>query len=91
MAETSFILREAQSPWETVAFVFTDAFAGVHVGNAIVLSVRGQPLDVEHVRQTDRAGTQRTVPSRSEYGKPIHLYEIKPISDKELLQRLCNE
>lgn len=26
--ESSFILREAQSPYETVAFVFTDAFNG---------------------------------------------------------------
>lgn len=32
------ILRETQSPYETVAFVFVDAFAGVHVGNAVILS-----------------------------------------------------
>lgn len=36
--ETSFILRETQSPYETVAFVFSDAPTGVHVGNAIILS-----------------------------------------------------
>lgn len=37
------ILRETQSPYETVAFVFTDAFAGVHVGNAIPRSVTTRP------------------------------------------------
>ena len=36
--ETSFILRETQSPYETVAFVFSDTTTGVHLGNAIILS-----------------------------------------------------
>lgn len=26
------------SPYETVAFVFTDAFTGTHLGNAVVIS-----------------------------------------------------
>ena len=36
--ETSFILRETQSPYKTVAFVFTDALTGTHLGNATTLS-----------------------------------------------------
>ena len=36
--ETSFVLRDTQSPYETVAFVFSDTTTGVHLGNAIILS-----------------------------------------------------
>ena len=35
--ETSFVVLESMSPYETVAFVFTDAFTGTHLGNAIIL------------------------------------------------------
>lgn len=78
--ETGFILRETQSPYETVAFAFSDAPTGIHVGNAIILS--GIPFgDHEASPWTwsmfadrhDSAGTQRTVPGRSEDGKPIRM------------------
>lgn len=36
--ETSLILRETQSPYETVAFVFSDDLTGIHAGNAIAIS-----------------------------------------------------
>lgn len=83
--ETSFILRETQSPYETVAFVFSDAPTGVHVGNAIVISetqfgdYEGSYWTWSMFAQADRhdsAGTQRTVPSRSEDGKPIRMRNV---------------
>ena len=83
--ETSFIIRETQSPYETVAFVFSDAPTGVHVGNAIILSeipfgdYEASPWTWSMFANTyrhDRAGTKRTVPSRSEYGKPIRMRNV---------------
>lgn len=102
--DTSFILRETQSPYETVAFVFTDAFTGVHVGNAIILS-ETQFGDYEaspwtwsmfaKLTDTTEQELKERFPAEANMENPsacaMYLYEIKPISDKELLQRLCAE
>ncbi len=102
--ESSFILRETQSPYETVAFVFTDAFTGAHIGNAIILSdipfgdYEASPwtwsmfakltgMTVQELKERFPAEANMENPSAC----AMYLYEIKPISDKELLQRLCDE
>ena len=102
--ETIFILRETQSPYGTVAFVLTDAFTGTHFGNAIILSetpfgdYEGSPwtwnmfakltdMTVQELKERFPAEASMKDP----YACAMHLYEIKPISDKELLQRLCDE
>lgn len=102
--ETIFILRETQSPYETVAFVFTDAFTGTHLGNTIILEV-AQFGDYECTPWTWSMFAKLTgmtvqelkerFPAEADMENPsacaMYLYEIKPISDKELLQRLCDE
>lgn len=102
--ESSFILRETQSPYETVAFVFTDASTGTHLGNAITLSdipfgdYEASPwtwsmfakltgMTVQELKEQFPAEANMENPSAC----AMYLYEIKPISDKELLQRLCDE
>lgn len=99
--ETSFILRETQSPYETVAFVFTDAFTGTHLGNATILEetpfgdYEASPwtwnmfakLTVQELKERFPAEAKMENPSAC----AMYLYEIKPISDKELLQRLCDK
>lgn len=102
--ETSFILRESMSPYETVAFIFTDAFTGTHLGNAIILEVtpfgdyEASPwtwsmfakltgMTVQELKERFPAEANMENPSAC----AMYLYEIKPISDKELLQRLCDE
>lgn len=102
--ETSFILRETQSPYETVAFVFSDAPTGVHVGNAIVISEtqfgdyegsywtwsmfsKLTDMTVQELKERFPAEAKMENPSAC----AMYLYEIKPISDKELLQRLCDK
>lgn len=102
--ETSFILRENQSPYETVAFVFTDAVTGVHVGNATILSVtpfgdyEASPWTwsmFAKLTDTTVQELKERFPGEANMENPsacaMYLYEIKPISDKELLQRLCAE
>lgn len=102
--ETSFILRETQSPYKTVAFIFTDAFTGTHLGNAIILSeipfgdYEASPwtwsmfakltgMTVQELKERFPAEANMENPSAC----AMYLYEIKPISDNELLQRLCNK
>ena len=102
--ETSFVLRETQSPYETVAFVFSDTTTGVHLGNAIILEVatfgdyEGTPwtwsmfakltgMTVQELKERFPAEADMENPSAC----AMYLYEIKPISDKELLQRICDE
>lgn len=102
--ETSFILRETQSPYGTVAFVFSDATTGTHVGNAIIIEetpfgdYEGSPwtwsmfakltgMTVQELKERFPAEANMENPSVC----AIYLYEIKPISDEELLQRLCDE
>lgn len=102
--ETSFILSETQSPYETVAFVFSDTTTGVHLGNAIILSyipfggwycspwtwgmfAKLTGMTVQELKE------RFPVQAESEYPSQFRmcLYEIKPVGDKELLQRLCDE
>jgi hypothetical protein len=102
--EISFILRETQSPYETVAFVFTDAFTGTHLGNATILEetpfgdYEASPwtwnmfakltgMTVQELKERFPAEAKMENPSAC----AMYLYEIKPISDKELLQRLCDK
>lgn len=102
--ETSFILSETQSPYETVAFVFSDAPTGIHVGNAIVISetpfgdyeaspwtwsmfAKLTDMTVQELKERFPAEAKMENPSAC----AMYLYEIKPISDKELLQRLCDK
>lgn len=102
--ETSFTLCEDEALYETVAFIFTDAFTGVHLGNAIILSATtfggfdGSPwtwnmfakltgMTVQELKERFPAEAN----SKDPYEHEMHLYEIKPISDKELLQRLCDK
>ena len=102
--ETSFVVRESMSPYDTVAFVFTDASTGTHLGNAIILEVtpfgdyEASPwtwsmfakltgLTVQELKERFPAEANMKNPSEC----AMYLYEIKPINDKELLQRLCDE
>lgn len=102
--ETSFILSETQSPYETVAFVLTDAFTGTHLGNAIILSeipfgdyeaspwtwsmfAKLTDMTVQELKELFPAEANIENPSAC----AMYLYEIKPISDKELLQLLCDK
>ena len=102
--ETSFIIRETQSPYETVAFVFSDTTTGIHLGNAIMLSdipfgdYEASPwtwsmfakltgLTVQELKE--RFPVEARAKDTSEY--EMYLYEIKPVGDNELLQRLCNK
>lgn len=102
--ETIFVVRESMSPYETVAFVFTDAFTGTHLGNAIILETapfgdyEGTPwtwsmfakltgMTVQELKEQFPGEASMENPSAC----AMYLYEIKPISDKELLQRLCDE
>ena len=102
--ETIFILRETQSPYGTVAFVLTDAFTGTHFGNAIILSettfgdyesspwtwsmfAKLTDMTVQELKERFPAEADMKNPSEC----AMYLYEIKPISDNELLQRLCDE
>lgn len=102
--ETSFVLRETQSPYETVAFVFSDATTGVHLGNAIIISktpfgdyeaspwtwsmfAKLTDMTVQELKERFPAEAESKNPSQFE----TYLYEVKPVSDKELLQRLCDE
>lgn len=102
--ETSFILRETQSPYETVAFVFSDAPTGIHVGNAIIISdipfgdYEASPwiwsmfakltgMTVQELKELFPAEANMENP----YVCAMYLYEIKPISDEELLQLLCDK
>lgn len=102
--ETSFVLRETQSPYETVAFVFSDTTTGVHLGNAVILSYipfgdyEASPWTWSMFAKLTGMTVQELkerFPDEANMGNPyacaMYLYEIKPISDKELLQRLCDE
>lgn len=102
--ENSFILRESLSSYETVAFIFTDALTGTHLGNAIIISgipfgdYEGSPwtwsmfakltgMTVQELKERFPAEANMENPSAC----AMYLYEIKPVSDDELLQRLCGE
>lgn len=102
--ESSFIIRENQSPYETVAFIFSDETTGVHLGNAIILSettfgdyeaspwtwsmfAKLTDMTVQELKERFPAEAKMENP----FACAMYLYEIKPVSDKELLQRLCDK
>lgn len=102
--ERRFTLCEFWSPYETVAFIFIDATTGEHLGNAFILSrttfggwengpwtwsMFAKLTDMTVQELKERFPVEAKAKDPSEY--EMYLYEIKPISDKELLQRLCNE
>lgn len=84
--------------------MLADAFTGTHLGNAIILSeipfgdYEASPwtwsMFAKLTDMTVRELKER-FPAEANIENPyvcaMYLYEIKPISDKELLQRLCNE
>lgn len=102
--ETRFMLSDDESPCEPVAFVFADAFTGTHLGNAIILSESifggwdSTPwtwsMFAKLTGMTEQEPRKR-FPTEAKYEDPfqfeMHLYEIKPVGDNELLQRLCDE
>nr|DAZ79726.1 MAG TPA: hypothetical protein [Caudoviricetes sp.] len=102
--ETNFILRDTQSPYDTTAFMVLDADTGEHLGNAFILSEttfggwESSPwtwlMFATLTRMTVRELKER-FPDEAKMKNPsaceMYLYEIKPISDKELLQRLCDK
>lgn len=102
--ETRFMLSDDESPCEPVALVFADAFTGTHLGNAIILSEStfggwdSTPwtwsMFAKLTGMTEQELRKR-FPAEAEYEDPfqfeMYLYEIKPVGDGELLQRLCDE
>lgn len=102
--ETGFLLSDDESPSEPVAIVFVDAFTGTHLGNAIIVSEstfggwESTPwtwsMFAKLTGMTERELKER-FPVQAESKTPsqfeMYLYEIKPVSDGELLQRLCDE
>lgn len=102
--ERRFTLCEYRSPYETVAFIFIDATTGEHLGNAFILSgttfggrenncwtwsMFAELTGMTEQELKERFPVEAKAKDPSEY--EMYLYEIKPISDKELLQRLCGE
>ena len=102
--ETGFLLSDDKSPSETVAFVFVDSFTGTHLGNAIIISestfggwestpwtwsmfTKLTGTTEQELRKRFPVEAESKTPSQFE----MYLYEIKPVGDKELLQRLCDE
>lgn len=102
--ETTFILRETLSPYETVAFMFADDSTGTHLGNATILEettfgdyetspwtwsmfAKLTGMTVQELKERFPAEASMENPSAC----AMYLYEIKPINDNELLQRLCVE
>lgn len=101
--ESDFILHEDEVPYDTDAFIFIDATTGEHLGNAFTIfsvTTSGGLEDDCRIWSTFAKLTGMTkqelkerfhveAKDTSEY--EMYLYEIKPVSDNELLQRLCDE
>lgn len=102
--ETVFILSEDEPSYEQVAIVFVDALTGTHLGNAIILSestfggwestpwtwsmfAKLTGMTVQELKERFPAEAKMKNPSACE----MYLFEIKPVGDGELLQRLCDE
>lgn len=102
--EVSFTLRERLSPYETMAFIFIDATTGEHLGNAFIVSaltfggLEHNPwswsmfakltgMTVQELKKRFPVEAKAKNPSEHE----MYLHKIRPISDNELLQRLCDE
>lgn len=99
--ERRFTLCEYRSPYETVAFIFIDATTGEHLGNAFILSgttfggrenscwtwsMFAELTGMTEQELKERSPVQAKDPSEYE----MYLYEIRPVSDSELLRHLCN-
>lgn len=101
--ETTFTLCEYRPPYKTIAFIFIDATTEEHLGNAIILSgttfggyenvdwtwsmfAKLTGMTVQELKE--RFPVEARAKDTSEY--EMYLYEIKPVGDNELLQRLCN-
>lgn len=102
--ETSFMVRESMSPYETTTFIIIDATTGEHLNNAFIISVltfdgsRHNPwswsMFAKLTGLTERELKKRfpvEAKAKDRTQCEMHLYKIRPISDKELLQRLCDE
>lgn len=102
--ETIFTLRNHEAPHDTVAFIFTDASTGTHLGNAIILSettfgswdyspcIWGMFAKITGMTEQElkeRFPVEAKAEDPSQFR--MYLYEIKPASDSELLRRLCEE
>lgn len=102
--ERIFTLRDCLSPYETMAFIFTDAATGEHLDNAISLSgttfggyecspwtwsmfAKLTDMTVQELKERFPDEAESKNPSEIE----MYLYEIKPVSDNELLRHLCNQ
>lgn len=74
---------------------------GVHVGNAIIISdipfgdYGASPWTCAKLTDMTVQELKERFPAEAKMENPsacaMHLYEIKPISDEELLQRLCDK
>lgn len=101
--EANFILRNTLSPYDTTAFMVLDVDTGEHLGNAFILSGTTfggweccpwtWPMFAKLTRMTVRELKER-FPYEAKMKDPsvcaMYLYEIKPVSDTELLQHLGN-
>ena len=101
--ERRFTLCDYRSPYETIAFIFIDATTGEHLGNAFILSgttfgglecspwtwsMFAKLTGMTEQELKERFPIEAKAKNPSEY--EMYLYEIKPISDNELLRHLCN-
>lgn len=103
-SETGFLLSDDESPSETVAIVFVDAFTGTHLGNAIIISeatfggwestpwtwsmfAKLTGMTEQELKERFPVEAESKTPSQFE----MYLYEIKPVDNSGLLQRLCDE
>ena len=92
-----------KAPYETVAFMFIDATTGEHLGNAFIISALtfgglehnpwswsmfAKLTDMTEQEPKERFPVEAKAKAPSEY--EMYLYKIRPISDNELLQHLCN-
>lgn len=98
-----FIVSNTRSPYNTTAFMVLDADTGEHLGNAFILSGttfggwESSPwtwlmfatltrMTVQELKERFPNEAKMKDPSECE----MYLYEIKPVSDTELLQHLGN-
>lgn len=101
--ERRFTLCEYRSPYETVAFIFIDATTGEHLGNAFILSgttfggwenscwtwsMFAELTGMTEQELKERFPVEAKAKDPSEH--EMYLYEIRPVSDNELLRHLCN-
>lgn len=101
--ESRFELCNRPAPYDTVAFMFIDTTTEEHLGNALILSettfggwdngswtwsmfAKITGMTVRELKKRFPFEAKAKCPSDYE----MYLYEVKPISDTELLQHLCS-